>query len=98
MENKNQKSLSITALLFSILPLATFIPFFLKVTLSDNVRTIWSIANVVSVLLGLILSSACVRISEKWSAVNVISVAISVFWVLLIIGMFALALLLNILN
>lgn len=98
MESKKYKGLSMAALVFSILPLATFIPILLRVTLSDSVRTIWSGANVVCVIMGLILSIICVKSSESRSAVNVISTVMSAFWVLLIAGMLAMALLLNILH
>ena len=98
MESKKYKGLSMAALVFSILPLATFIPVLLKVALSDSVRTIWSGANVVCVLLGLMLSIVCVKSSESRSVVNVASEVISVLWLLLMAGMLALALLLNILH
>ena len=42
MENKKMKTLSMAALIVSILPLATLIPVFLKITLSDGVRTAWA--------------------------------------------------------
>lgn len=98
MDNKKYKGLSLTALVFSVLPLATFIPVLLKMTLSDSVRIVWSSANVACVLLGLILSIVCVKSSESRSAVNVASTVISTFWLLLIVGMLAMALLLNILH
>jgi hypothetical protein len=98
MENKKCKGLSLTALVFSVLPLATFIPVLLKMTLSDSVRTVWSGVNVACVLLGLIFSIVCVKSSESRSAVNVASTVISAFWLLLIVGMLAMALLLNILH
>ncbi|MDD3260308.1 MAG: hypothetical protein PHU79_00110 [Oscillospiraceae bacterium] len=98
MESKKYKALSFTALVFSILPLATFIPVLLKMTLSDSVRTVWSGANMVCVLLGLILSIVCVKSSESRSEANVISTVISAFWVLLIAGILAMALLLNMLH
>lgn len=98
MESKKYKGLSLAALVFSVLPLATFIPVLLKVTLSDSVRTIWSGANVVCVIMGLILSIICVKSSESRSVVNVASAVISVLWLLLMAGMLALALLLIILH
>lgn len=98
MESKKYKGLSLAALVFSVLPLATFIPVLLKVTLTDSMRTIWSGANVVCVIMGLILSIICVKSSESRSVVNVASAVISVLWLLLMAGMLALALLLNILH
>lgn len=98
MEHKKRKGLSSLALLCSVLPLATFIPILLKVTLPDGIRTVWSGANIVCVLLGLILSVVCVKSSDSRSTVNIASMAISALWILLIVGMIALALILNILR
>ncbi|MDO4555281.1 MAG: hypothetical protein Q4B70_09080 [Lachnospiraceae bacterium] len=98
MEHKKRKGLSSLALLCSVLPLATFIPIRLKMTLPDGVRTVWGGANIVCVLLGLILSIVCVKSSDGRSAVNIGSMAISALWILLIVGMLVLALFLNILQ
>ncbi len=67
MENKKLKALSIAALIVSVLPLVTLIPSFLKLTLSDGVRSVWAGANIVFVLLGLLLSVICVRDKESRS-------------------------------
>ena len=56
MEKKKLQSVSIAALIVSILPLAALAPSLLHLSLSDGVRTAWAGANVVFVLLGLILS------------------------------------------
>lgn len=61
MEKKKLQSVSIAALIVSILPLAALAPSFLHISLSDGVRTAWAGANIVFVLLGLILSVVCVR-------------------------------------
>lgn len=98
MEDKKLQKLSVTALIVSILPLATFIPRLLKLTLSDGVRSIWAGANIIFVLAALCLSVICVRSRESRSAVNIISMAISVFWVLMIVGIVVLALFLNFLQ
>ena len=98
MENKKLQKLSVAALIVSVLPLATIIPTLLKITLSDGVRSIWAGANIVFVLVALCLSVICVRSSESRSAVNIISTAISVFWVLMIVGIVVLALFLNVLQ
>ncbi len=95
MENKKLKTLSMAALIVSVLPVATLIPVFLKITLSDGVRFIWVSANIVFVLLGLLLSAICVRNKESRSVVNIISTAISTLWLLMMIGIVALALFLN---
>lgn len=79
----------------SILPLATLIPSFLHLSLADGIRTVWAGANIVFVLLGLILSVVCVRNRESRSVINIVSTAISVFWLLLMVGIVALALFLS---
>ena len=58
MERKKLQSVSIAALIVSILPLAALAPSFLHLSLSDRVRTAWAGANIVFVLLSLILSDA----------------------------------------
>lgn len=92
MENKKMKNLSIAALVISILPLATLVPTFLKITLSAGVRSIWAGANIVFVLAGVILSIICVRNRESRSAVNIISTVISVLWILMMVGIIVIAL------
>ena len=55
MENKKLKTLSIAALIVSVLPLATLVPVFLKLALPEGVNTVWAGANVACVVVGLIL-------------------------------------------
>ena len=95
MEEKKLQSISIAALIVSLLPLVALVPSFLHFSLSDGVRTIWAGANIIFVLLGLILSAVCVRSKESRSIINIVSTAISAFWALLIVGMVALALFLT---
>lgn len=95
MEKKKLQSISIAALIVSILPLATLIPSFLHLSLADGIRTVWAGANIVFVLLGLILSVVCVWNRESRSVINIVSTAISVFWLLLMVGIVALALFLS---
>ena len=95
MEKKKLQSISIAALIVSILPLAALIPSFLHLSLSDGIRTVWAGANIVFVLLSLILSVVCVRNRESRSVINIVSTAISVFWLLLMVGIVALALFLS---
>ena len=95
MEKKKLQSISIAALIVSILPLATLVPSFLHLSLADGIRTVWAGANIVFVLLGLILSVVCVRNRESRSIINIVSTAISVFWLLLMVGIVALALFLS---
>ncbi len=92
MENKKLQKLSVAALIISILPLMTFIPVLLHITLTDGVRSIWAGANILSVFAGLILSIICVKNRESRNVVNIISTIISSFWGLLMGGMVVLAL------
>lgn len=95
MEKKKYQSISIAALVMSILPLAALAPSFLHLSLSDGVRTAWAGVNIVFVLLGLILSVVCVRSRESCSIINIVSTAISVFWLLLMVEIVVLALFLT---
>ena len=98
MENKKLKTLSSVALVVSVLPLATLIPVFLKITLSDGISTAWAGVNLVCVVAGLILSIVCVKSNESRSPVNIASTVISAFWCLLMAGIVVLALLLTFLQ
>ena len=95
---KKLQKLSLAALIVSLLPLATLVPVFLKITLPDGVRTVWAICNIVLVLSGLLLSVICVKSEESRSAVNIMSSVISVALVLMMLGIVALALVLNFLQ
>ena len=95
MEKKKLQSISVAALIVSVLPLAALVPSFLRLSLSDGIRTVWAGANIVFVLLGLILSVVCVRNKGSRSILNIVSTAISVFWLLLMAGIVALALFLS---
>ena len=95
---KKLQKLSLAALLVSLLPLATLVPVFLKITLPDGVRTVWAICNIVLALTGLLLSVICVKSEESRSAVNIMSTVISVALVLMMVGIVALALVLNFLQ
>lgn len=91
MKNKKFKKLSIAAVVISVLPLATFIPSLLNITLSDEVRSVWAGVNIVSVLVGFALSVVCVKNHDSRSAVNIIGMVISSLWILLICGILVLA-------
>ena len=95
---KKFQKLSLAALIVSLLPLATLVPVFLKITLPDGVRMVWAICNIVLALAGLLLSVICVKSEESRSAVNIISTVISVALVLMMLGIVALALVLNFLQ
>lgn len=92
------EKLSLVALIVSLLPLATLVPVFLKVTLPDGVRTVWAICNIVFALVGVLLSVICVKSEESRSVVNIMSTVISVALVLMMLGIVALALVMNFLQ
>lgn len=92
MEVKRLQRLSVAALIISVLPLATFIPVFLNIILTDGGRSVWAGINILSVFVGLILSIVCVKSRDSRSVVNIISTIISSFWVLLMGGIVALSL------
>ena len=95
---KKLQKLSLAALIVSLLPLATLVPVFLKITLPDGVRTVWAVCNIVLVLAGLSLSVIYVKSEESRSGVNIMSSVISVALVLMMLGIVALALVLNFLQ
>ena len=95
---KKLQKLSLAALIVSLLPLATLVPVFLKITLPEGVRAVWAICNIVLVLSGLLLSVICVKSEESRSAVNIMSSVISVALALMMLGIVALALALNFLQ
>ena len=95
---KKLQKLSLAALIVSLLPLLTLVPVYLKITLPDGVRMVWAICNIVLALAGLLLSVICVKSEESRSAVNIMSTVISVALVLMMLGIVALALVLNFLQ
>ena len=95
---KKLQKLSLAALIVSLLPLTTLVPVFLKITLPDGVRMVWAICNIVLALAGLLLSVICVKSEESRSGVNILSTVISVAMVLMMLGIVALALVLNFLQ
>ena len=84
MENKKYKKLSIAAVLLSVLPLATFIPSLLSITLCDEVRSVWAGVNILSVLIGFVLS--VIRFKNQYSRndVNIIGTVIRIILLILI--------------
>ena len=95
---KKLQKLSLAALIVSLLPLATLVPVFLKITLPDGARTVWAVCNIVLALAGLLLSMICVKNKESRSGINIMSTVISVALVLMMLGIIALVLVLNFLQ
>ena len=95
---KKLQKLSLAALIISLLLLAALVPGFLKITLPDGVRMVWAICNIVLALVGLLLSVICVKSEESRSTVNIMSTVISVALVLMMLGIVALALVLDFLQ
>lgn len=77
MEKKKFQTMSIAALIISVIPFATLIPAFLKIILPDGLRTVWSGVNIACVIIGLCLSIICVKNSESRSLFNIISTIIA---------------------
>lgn len=92
---KKLQKLSLAALTVSLLPLLTLIPAFLKITLPDEVRTVWAACNIALALAGLLLSLVCVKSRESRSIVNILSTAVSAALVLMMLGIIVLAMVLN---
>lgn len=95
---KSKQKLSLAALTVSLLPLLTLVPVLLNITLPDGVRTVWAVCNIVLALAGLLLSMICVKSEKSRSAVNILSTIISAALVLMMLGIVALALILNFLQ
>ena len=95
---KKFQKLSLAALIVSLLPLAVLVPVFLKVTLPDGVRSVWAVFNIASALAGLLLSVICVKSEESRSIVNIMSTVVSAALTLMMLGIAALALVLNFLQ
>lgn len=92
METKRYTKLSAAALCISLLPLATFIPVLMKITLSDTVRNIWAGGNIVCIVLSLLLSVICVKSKESQSGINIASTVIGSVWGFMMAGIVVLAL------
>ena len=73
MEKKKLQTMSMIALVISVIPFATLIPVFLKIVLPDGLRTVWGGANIACVIIGLCLSIICVKNRESRSLLNIIS-------------------------
>ena len=95
---KKFQKLSLAALIISLLPLTALVPMFLKITLPDGVHMVWAICNIVLALAGFLLSVICVKSEESRSAVNIMSTVIGMALVLMMLGIVALALILNVLQ
>ena len=59
---KKLQKLSLGALIVSLLPLATLVPVFLKITLPDGVRTVWAVCNIVLALALMMLGIAALAL------------------------------------
>ena len=92
MEKKKFQKLSIAALIISLIPLATFVPVLLHLSLPDSVRTVLSGINICCVLPGLVLSVICVRNRDSRSIINITATVVSSFWIMLMSGMVLLSL------
>ena len=92
MNQKKFQKLSVVALIISLLPLVTFIPVLLHITLTDCVRSALAGVNIFCIFVGLIISVICVKNRDSRNVINIISTTISSFWVLLMGGIVVLVL------
>lgn len=98
MKAIKMKPLDWMALVCACFPIVTLIPVALSIALPDGVRMVWAGANIISALAGSGLSALCLKFNEERNLVNIISLVIGTFWILLVVGMLALALVLNLLQ
>lgn len=95
MENMKTIKASLIALIISIFPAATLIPVFLKITLPDVVRYVWVGINMGCILVGFVLSIVCTKSEKANHHVGKVALGISVFWLILVIGILLIALISN---
>lgn len=99
MNTKTISPLSVVALIFGLLPLCALLPGVLGYSLTDEVRTGWMLANFAFIAASLVLAIIVKSSSEGQGAgTKIISTAViilDVFWALLVIGLFALALIVS---
>ena len=86
MENRRFQKLGVIALIISLIPLVIFVPTLFNMTLTDEIRSIWSGVNIFSVFSGLLLSIICVKNCDSRNMINIISTVISSFWITLMFG------------
>ena len=98
MENKKVQNMSKLGLVISLLPLLTFIPTALNISLTGIIQLVWAGANIIFAFMSLMISIMYVKNRESRSATNIISTIISVFWVLLISGILLVVTFQNLLN
>lgn len=95
MESSKANKTSVVALIVSILPIFTLIPVLLQITLSDGVRLVWVVFNMICVLLGFVLSIIRIQRSERKGHMEKVPMWISSLWMLMVVGILAIALISN---
>ncbi|WP_290139779.1 hypothetical protein [uncultured Dubosiella sp.] len=89
---------SLAVLLVSLLPLATLIPVALKIRLPENGRMIWSICNIVLILTGLLLSGIAMKQKKSRDPILILALLTSIVLLLMVLGIVALSVVLNIIG
>ena len=84
-----KKRLGCIALVLSLVPLAALVPGFLGIELADEARFGWSIVNVVCVIVGLMLSIACVKSGSSRSIAGIVAMIVSSLFLILMLGIVA---------
>lgn len=86
---------SVTALICSVFPMFSYLLAVLRIVLTPELQTALAGANILCTLLGLGLSLVCIKSRETRSVVNIFSAVLCSFWILMIVGFLALALVLS---
>lgn len=90
-ENKTNKS-SVLALLFALLPLTTIIINTLNIRLKGQNQMLVAVFNLFCVGIGLALSIINYKDKSRKNSLNTISLLLSTFWLILILGPIIIAL------
>lgn len=95
MDTRSASPLAAAALIIGLLPLGALIPGMLGFSLTDEVRFGWMIANlafiIVSFVCALVVKLGANDCGAGAKTLATVSVILDVFWVMLIIGLLALA-------
>lgn len=95
MKKSILKPLSIIALICSIFPAMSYLLAMFSIDLSSGIQRVLVGVNIMCVILGLGLSGVCIRSNGIRNIINIVSIIISIFWLLLIVGLLIFALFLS---
>lgn len=95
MKQNKGKVLSVSAFIVNLIPFSALIPAILQITVSNTVRHLWAILNILLVAIGAILSLRCILNKDKRNIYAVTSTILTGIWLTLIIGTLTLAMFIN---